>query len=246
MAQVHAEGQGGYPGQCRAGFNPEFAHYGEDGKGHHEHVNAGEVPQNLQLGILAGEMLLRFQKAEEGNGKSGQEQGERDGQCLFPVPVQGILHQIMGKDHVPHEAREVVKHAVRVPVADAQNPHIAVIALIPQRRSQHLDVRQDHAEYPDSQKNLHVLPFGLGQPRAHDGHEEVQAYEHVHVPEGSGIIIEIENKGVQLIDRGAPGVSVHHDVGAGRLHARGKVEEVKQGKRQGPHDQRNQNPLEPA
>ena len=68
----------------------------------------------------------------------------------------------------------------------------------------------------------------------------------VYIDTGFPRLIEIENKGVQLIDRSAPGVSVHHDVGAGRLHARGKVEEVKQGKRQGPHDQRNQNPLEPA
>ena len=138
----------------------------------------------------------------------------------------------MRQHHVSQESGKVIKHTVRIPIANTQNAHIAIIALITQRRSKHLDVGKSHAEYPDAQKDFHVLPFGLRQPRAHDGHEEVQAHQHVYVPQGRGIIVEVEEEGVQLADGGAPGVSVHHDIGTGRLNACGKVSEVEQGKRQ--------------
>ncbi len=91
-------------------------------------------------------------------------------------------------------SRQSYKHAVRVPVANAENPHIAVIAGIPQRRSKHLDVGESHAEYPDAQEDFHILPPGLRQPRAHDGHEEVQAHQHVYVPQGRGVIVEVEEE----------------------------------------------------
>lgn len=244
VAQVHAEGERRHLAQHRAGLDPEPADDGKDGKGHQEDVDAGEVPEYLKLGILAGEVLLRFQEAEERDGKADQEEGNSDGEHLFPAPGQRVFGQVMGQHHVPQEAGKVIEHAVRVPVANAQNAHVAVIAFIAQRRGKHLEVGESHAEYPDAQEDFHILPFGLRQPRAHDGHEEVETHQHVYVPQGRGVIVEVEEKGVKLADGGAPGVVVHHDVGAGRMHARGKVAEVEQGKHQGPDDERNQHPFE--
>lgn len=91
MAQVHAEGERRHLAQHRAGLDPEPADDGKDGKGHQEDVDAGEVPEYLKLGILAGEVLLRFQEAEERDGKADQEEGNSDGEHLFQLQASGYL-----------------------------------------------------------------------------------------------------------------------------------------------------------
>lgn len=232
VAQIHAESKRRHLAQHWTSLDSEPADDGKDGKGHQEYIDSGEIPEHFQLGILAGEVLLCFQKAEERNGKTNQKEGNSNGQRFFPAPGQWVFGQVMRQHHVSQESGKVIKHTVRIPIANTQNTHVAVIALITQCRSKHLDVGESHAEYPDAQEDFHIFPSGLRQPRAHDGHEEVQAYQHVYIPQGRGIIVEVEEEGIQLADGGTPSISVHHDVGAGRLNACGKVSEVEQGKRQ--------------
>lgn len=80
----------------------------------------------------------------------------------------------MRQHHVSQESGKVIKHTIRIPIANTQNTHIAVIALIPQCRSKHLDVGESHAEYPDAQEDFtsfllacvsHALMMGMKRYR---------------------------------------------------------------------------------
>ncbi len=76
VAQIHAESKRRHLAQHWTSLDSDPADDGKDGKGHQKYIDSGEIPEHFQLGILTGEVLLRFQKAEERNGKTNQKRGE--------------------------------------------------------------------------------------------------------------------------------------------------------------------------
>lgn len=91
VAQIHAESKRRHLAQHWTSLDSEPADDGKDGKGHQKYIDSGEIPEHFQLGILTGEVLLRFQKAEERNGKTNQKEGNSNGQRFFQLQASGYL-----------------------------------------------------------------------------------------------------------------------------------------------------------
>lgn len=78
-----------------------------------------------------------------------------------------------------------------------------------------------------------------------DGDDEVESYQHIQIPQGSGVIVEIENERPNLRDSHPQGEGRHI---YGGIVCRGNViqiDEIQYGQHHRPEDKRNQDASDP-
>lgn len=107
-----------------------------------------------------------------------------------------------------------------------------------------MNVRDEERYYPDVEEALDVLLRGMGQPSPDDRHEEVEAYEHVDVPERGRIVVEVEDECGYLGESFAPSVSIHGYIRVTCGEAQLKVDEIEEGEEDGPGNEGDDNTLE--
>ena len=228
MAEVDAERGSRQPRKPCAGPCCGFLHEDKDRGGHQKDVDAGEIPDDFQIGVVARERSLHHHVARSRDEVADEERRDADAQRLAPAPCGREFHEVESQHEVAREARDVIEGSEFVPVADAVEAHVAVIAGVAQRRGEHLHVGQQQRRTPDAEHDPQVAPRGPFEPCAQDRQDEIEPEEHVEIPERGGVVGEVEDEGPHLAERGFAGEQRGVDRRAGRADA-AHVEEIEHG-----------------
>ena len=238
MTQIDAEGQRCQTREPSAWFQPQFPHDEKDRERHQKDVDARKVPNDLEVGVVARKAALHGQIAECRDRIAGREHRDAERERAPPAPCRRVFDQIIGQHQIAGESRHIVERAVGIPVADAQNPRISVIARIAEHGRRHAYVRKYERCAPQPQSELQVAAGGLLQPDAQNRHDQVQSDQHVKIPKRRGVIVEIENERIELGQRGPQRMILHHDLRIRRRSAAVQINAVERGQRQRPAHQR--------
>ncbi len=144
----------------------EVLHKAEDAKGHHRYVHRAEVPEELQRechpagGYAAVESPHRDEVTRHEQHHGGQ-QGRR-----------AVTAQVMAQHQVARETGVVVEQRRGIPAALAQH-----------RGEDLVDINHQRGHHPEGQIALQLALAALPEPRREDGHEEIEADEHIDVPQ---------------------------------------------------------------
>lgn len=239
MTQVNAERQRGEARQTDRRAHLQFADNDEHRESHHKNVDPGEKPHDLEVGVIARKILLGQHVTERSDQVAAQKHRNGNGQRTLPAPLRRVLRQVIGQDQVTDEPGHVIESSVTVPVANTENPHIAVIAGIPQRRSDHFYIGQQQGNAPYVQNEPDIPSGSLLQPCADHGHDQIKADQHVEIPQRGRIVIEIKNKGIDPGQSSSQGMVVGDDH---RITGRNdviQVNEIRQRQHDRPENQRN-------
>ena len=95
VAEVNAERRACQPREPCAGLEVQLAHDHEDRVGHHEDVDAREIPYDLKVRVVAREVVLQGDVSEGRDQVARNEHRDADGQCPAPVPCGREFHQVV-------------------------------------------------------------------------------------------------------------------------------------------------------
>lgn len=68
-------------------------------------------------------------------------------------------------------------------------------------------------------------------PCSNDGDEEVDANEHVEIPEWCGVVVKVKDEEIEFVEGRCPSVVGRDDVGVDGFHPCGKVTKVEEGEK---------------
>ena len=143
----------------------------EPSRGHAGHVQRVVCPE--QLNLLR--RLLRqghdVTIAQVGDQEARHQQHQGHGPRPRQAPIH-IVAQVVAQQEIAVEPGEVIEQPEGIPRAGAEGI----------RADELMEVGQQGAERPQPDEHLELLLRGPLHPRREDGHEEVEAYQHVDVP----------------------------------------------------------------
>ena len=117
---------------------------------------------------------------------------------------------------------------------------------IAQHGDKQLDAGDKQRQSPHAQHHFQLMARSLHKPAIEYGHEQIKPYEHIQVPQRSGVEIKVEDKGVEF-DTGClrrKSIGRERRIRTVRLNI---IQIDKKQNRQGdrPKDQRNDDPADP-
>ena len=176
--------------------------------GHGSGQRAGEREPVGSIGEAA-------EQAADNGGETQQE--KRTAGQFEPAPVSHKATKVQAQQQVAKEAAHIVKQAEGVPggltpqreqgLGGQAVGRLDKRSLSPGRLA---DEGEKRRKQPDSQIHLQLFQGHFLRPGREEGHNEVHPHQHIHKPEVTGRIIEVEQQALEILHRISESQRIHH------------------------------------